>query len=337
MEQSELPNIYVGGLNFETNKETLENHFSQFGKVKSAVIIKDMGSGRSKGYGFVNYFTVQDRNNALAVPCHELDGRALTCSVAKESNKTRAAGFGGNFGGMGSGMGGMGGSMGGTMGGGGGMYGGGSSFNKGDDDRKVFVGGLHTDTEPEDIEATLGSFGKVINTNIKKDRDTGRSRGFAFVTFDSAVSAKKAMDAHFVEIRDKQVEVKSVNPNAGNQSQNFGSYNNGGMFGQGGFNSMQQYGYNQGYDSGSNWQNPGNVWQGSGDSSWNSSYNSAGYGSGGSGSYGSASGGGYGSAGSYGSQQQQMQGQGGGYGGQGGYGNYGGQSNMGQSDGASWY
>ncbi len=45
--------IYVGNLNYRTTEEELNQLFSDFGSVKSAQIIKDKMSGRSKGFGFV--------------------------------------------------------------------------------------------------------------------------------------------------------------------------------------------------------------------------------------------------------------------------------------------
>ena len=57
--------------------ETLIAHFSKYGDVKSAVVITEPGpEGKSKGYGFVNYFNVEDRDKALGVS-HELDGRPV--------------------------------------------------------------------------------------------------------------------------------------------------------------------------------------------------------------------------------------------------------------------
>jgi len=46
-------NIYVGNLSTDVSEEDLQNAFEAFGKVKSASLIKDRDSGRSKGFGFV--------------------------------------------------------------------------------------------------------------------------------------------------------------------------------------------------------------------------------------------------------------------------------------------
>lgn len=45
--------VFVGGLAWETQKETMEKYFEQFGEILEAVVITDKATGRSKGYGFV--------------------------------------------------------------------------------------------------------------------------------------------------------------------------------------------------------------------------------------------------------------------------------------------
>lgn len=46
--------VFVGGLAWETHKETMKKYFQQFGEIVEAVVIIDRNTGRSKGYGFVS-------------------------------------------------------------------------------------------------------------------------------------------------------------------------------------------------------------------------------------------------------------------------------------------
>lgn len=46
--------VFVGGLAWETQSETLRRHFEQYGDILEAVVITDKNTGRSKGYGFVS-------------------------------------------------------------------------------------------------------------------------------------------------------------------------------------------------------------------------------------------------------------------------------------------
>jgi len=46
--------IFVGGLAWETQRDTMRRYFEQFGEILEAVVITDKNTGRSKGYGFVS-------------------------------------------------------------------------------------------------------------------------------------------------------------------------------------------------------------------------------------------------------------------------------------------
>ncbi|CAM8978271.1 unnamed protein product [Rhodiola kirilowii] len=50
-----LTKVFVGGLAWETPKDSLKEHFEQYGHILEAVIISDKLTGRSKGYGFVTF------------------------------------------------------------------------------------------------------------------------------------------------------------------------------------------------------------------------------------------------------------------------------------------
>lgn len=60
---------------------------------------------------------------------------------------------------------------------------------------RLFVGGLSWGTTEDELRAAFAEFGQVTDTVIIKDRDTGRSRGFGFVTMADRKDAAKAMDA----------------------------------------------------------------------------------------------------------------------------------------------
>ena len=60
---------------------------------------------------------------------------------------------------------------------------------------KLFVGGLSWDTDDASLNAAFARFGPVSDVKVITDRDSGRSRGFGFVTFDAPADAETAMDA----------------------------------------------------------------------------------------------------------------------------------------------
>uniref|UniRef100_A0A8C3VWK2 RRM domain-containing protein n=1 Tax=Catagonus wagneri TaxID=51154 RepID=A0A8C3VWK2_9CETA len=57
---------------------------------------------------------------------------------------------------------------------------------------KLFVGGLSADTDELALEATFGRYGRVAELRLMRSRETGHSRGFAFVAFESPADAKAA-------------------------------------------------------------------------------------------------------------------------------------------------
>lgn len=60
---------------------------------------------------------------------------------------------------------------------------------------KLFVGGLSWSITDETLREAFEPHGDIEEAKVILDRNTGRSRGFGFVTFESAEDAKKAMEA----------------------------------------------------------------------------------------------------------------------------------------------
>ncbi len=94
-------NIYVGNLPYGAGDEELRVHFSQYGQVTSAQVIKDQYSGRSRGFGFVEMPNAQEGQAAIAaLNGKDLMGRALTVNEARPRQE-RGSGGGGSGGGGG--------------------------------------------------------------------------------------------------------------------------------------------------------------------------------------------------------------------------------------------
>ena len=76
--------LYVGGLSYDTNESTLEELFAKHGNVASVNIIKDRGSGMSKGFGFVEMDEAADAQKAIKdINGKQLDGRTITVNQAR--------------------------------------------------------------------------------------------------------------------------------------------------------------------------------------------------------------------------------------------------------------
>jgi len=115
--------LYVGNLSYSVSNADLETMFAPFGTVRSAQVIEDRDTGRSKGFAFVEMGTDQEAEAAIAgLSGKEHDGRALTVNEARprEERSGGGCGGGGGRGRGGYGGGGGGGGRGGRGGGGGG-------------------------------------------------------------------------------------------------------------------------------------------------------------------------------------------------------------------------
>ena len=81
-------NLYVGNLTFNTTTADLETLFAQHGDVKTAQVINDRDTGRSRGFGFVEMESQEGADSAIsALNGTDLDGRDLAVSVAKERSR----------------------------------------------------------------------------------------------------------------------------------------------------------------------------------------------------------------------------------------------------------
>jgi RNA recognition motif-containing protein len=78
---------------------------------------------------------------------------------------------------------------------------------------KLYVGNLSFDTSAQDLETMFGESGTVQSASIIEDRDTGRSRGFAFVEMSTADEAKAAINAFDgKEVDGRNLKVNEAKP-----------------------------------------------------------------------------------------------------------------------------
>lgn len=66
--------------------------------------------------------------------------------------------------------------------------------NEEDMTKKLFVGGIAWETNDQGLNKAFSEFGTVLDAKIITDRETGRSRGFGFVTFENAKDADYAIE-----------------------------------------------------------------------------------------------------------------------------------------------
>lgn len=123
-----MSKLFIGGLAWHTDDQTLRQKFEEFGQVEEAVVVKDRDTGRSRGFGFVRYAQESEADTAMQNMNNvEFDGRMIRVDKASDRSAGGGGGRGGSYGGGGGYGGGRGGYGGGGYGrGGGGGYGGGA-------------------------------------------------------------------------------------------------------------------------------------------------------------------------------------------------------------------
>ncbi|XP_077987817.1 uncharacterized protein LOC144442364 isoform X1 [Glandiceps talaboti] len=272
--------LYIGGLSHNTDEMALELEMSKYGFVSDTIVVKDKYTQRSRGFGFVTFENPADANSALsALNGTTLDGRTISVCPAKKMEEKRRQ-------------------------------------NSDEDPTKVYVGKLNENTDDETLKKELGKYGAVSEVNLICDKQTGKSRCFAFIKFDKAEDATSAIQG----LNDKMIDGNQILVRAakkptqrGGDSGFYGRDRRGGRgFGRGRGGGG---GYGGGYGRGGGGGGYGGGNYGGGNYG-GGNYGGGGYGGGsyGGGSYGGGGygGGGYGGHGGYGGGSR-------GYGGGGGY------------------
>ena len=78
---------------------------------------------------------------------------------------------------------------------------------------KLFVGNLSFNTTENDLQTAFAAHGSVVEANLMMDRMTGRSRGFAFVTYSTPEEAQKAIEAlHGAQLDGRALTVNVARP-----------------------------------------------------------------------------------------------------------------------------
>ncbi|PBK95670.1 RNA-binding domain-containing protein [Armillaria gallica] len=150
---------------------------------------------------------------------------------------------------------------------------------------KVYVGNLSWNTTDESLRQAFSQFGTILDSIVMRDRESGRSRGFGFVTYGDPQEAQGAIDGlHEQELDGRRIKVNLANARGG------GGGGGGGYSGGGGGYSGGGYGGGGGGYGGGGYSGGGQGGYGGGQS---------GYGGGQSGGSGGYGGGGYQGGGGY--------------------------------------
>jgi cold-inducible RNA-binding protein len=95
---------------------------------------------------------------------------------------------------------------------------------------RLYVGNLSFNATSESVRAAFAAFGEVTDAQVVTDRETGQSRGFAFVTMGSSQEAAKAI----AEMNGAMLDGRALRVNEAEERQNRGGGGGGGGYGGGG-------------------------------------------------------------------------------------------------------
>lgn len=76
-EPESLRKLFIGGLDYRTNDDSLKAFFEQWGEIVDVVVMKDPVTKRSRGFGFITYSESKMVDEAMSNRPHEIDGRVV--------------------------------------------------------------------------------------------------------------------------------------------------------------------------------------------------------------------------------------------------------------------
>ncbi|MDD7805117.1 MAG: RNA-binding protein [Endozoicomonas sp. (ex Botrylloides leachii)] len=75
------------------------------------------------------------------------------------------------------------------------------------ENKTLYVGNLAYSADEQDLDIAFSSYGSVDDIKLMRDRETGRSRGFAFITFSTDAEAHAAMDMNGKDVSGRPLRV----------------------------------------------------------------------------------------------------------------------------------
>ncbi|KAF4382171.1 RNA-binding protein CP29B, chloroplastic [Cannabis sativa] len=175
--------LFVGNLPFNCDSAQLAGLFERAGNVEMVEVIYDKTTGRSRGFGFVTMSSMDEVEAAAQqFNGYELDGRALRVNFGPPPARDDSFPRGGRGGG----------------GGGGGR----------DDGNRIYVGNLPWSADNSTLHDLFSEQGQVVDAKVVFDRESGRSRGFGFVTYNSADEVNNAIESlNGIDLDGRQIRV----------------------------------------------------------------------------------------------------------------------------------
>lgn len=186
----------MGRLSWSVDNDRLAQEFASCGEVESAHVQMDRDSGKSRGFGYVRFKTVEALEKALLMNGTEIDGRPVNIDRSSGPDKTKA------------------------------RENRAKAFNDetSPPSSTLFVGNLSFGVTEDTIWQFFNEYG-VKSVRLPTDRETGRPKGFGYVEFEDIEGAKKAFAASTgTEIEGRAIRLDYSQPRDSNGGGNRGGF-----------------------------------------------------------------------------------------------------------------
>nr|XP_015220550.1 PREDICTED: RNA-binding protein 39 isoform X2 [Lepisosteus oculatus] len=162
-EERDARTVFCMQLAARIRPRDLEEFFSAVGKVRDVRMISDRNSRRSKGIAYIEFVEANSVPLAIGLTGQRLLGVPIIVQ-ASQAEKNRAAAMANNL----------------------------QKGNAGP--MRLYVGSLHFNITEDMLRGIFEPFGRIESIQLMMDSETGRSKGYGFITFSDAECAKKALE-----------------------------------------------------------------------------------------------------------------------------------------------
>jgi len=87
-----------------------------------------------------------------------------------------------------------------------------SSAQGGDSNEQIYIGNLPYRVSEGDLKDSFSTYGRIVDVRVVKDRRTGRSKGYAFITYSDVREAKKSLASHGTDMDGRSMVVRIAKP-----------------------------------------------------------------------------------------------------------------------------
>ncbi|KAK0407305.1 hypothetical protein QR680_019127 [Steinernema hermaphroditum] len=156
LEPEQFRKMFIGGLTATTSDEMLRDYYSQWGELVDCVVMRDPNTKRSRGFGFVSYSKQSEVDLAMTNRPHVIDNKTVDPkrAVPREQSQRSEANI---------------------------------------SSKRLYVSGVREEHTEEMFVNHFSKYGTVLKAEIIMDKNTGKPRGFAFITFDDYDAVDKCV------------------------------------------------------------------------------------------------------------------------------------------------